>query len=154
MRNIVRCLTKAVAFAAVVVTLSMAAAPARAASDPIRVRLAGTDWLLPFQKTSVTQLYSFAEGAGYPAVETALAGWGDVEADSGHRQQLTAGAAAVLGTSQAVPFVGFQTRLSNKVFDTSNNALLFGVWAGHREDVPHRKRVFNEGGIKVSRPIW
>lgn len=154
MRKIVRSFTKAVSFVALALTLSIAAAPVRAASDPIRVRLAGTDWLLPFQKTSVTQLYSFVEGTGYPAIETTLAGWGDVTADSGHRQQLTFGAAAVLGTSQAVPFVGFQTRLSDKFFDTSNNALLFGVWGGHRDDVPHRKRIINEAGIKVSRPIW
>ncbi len=154
MRKFFRWFTPTAAFAAVAIILSMAAAPARAASDPLRVRLAGTDWILPLQKTSVTQLYSFAEGTGYPAVETVLAGWGDIEADSGHRQQLTAGAAAVLGTSHAVPFIGIQTRLSNKFFDTSNNALLFGVWAGHRDDVPHPKRVFNEAGIKVSRPIW
>jgi hypothetical protein len=121
--------------------------PAFAATDPLAFNLGGTLFILPFQKVSATQLYSFDEGKGFPAAETVLVQRGKV--------QLTFGAAPVLGTSQNVPFVGLQTRLSEKFFDVTNNELLFGVWAGKVSgDEKAGRDAQNVWGIKASIPLW
>lgn len=113
----------------------------KAATDPLSVEIAGTTFILPLQKVDATQLYSFRDKKGYPGAETTLAQRG--------KFKLTFGAAPVLGSSNNVPFVSLQTRLSEAFFDTSNNALLFGIWAGKESG---RKR--GTWGIKASVPLW
>lgn len=116
-----------------------------ALADDVAFRFAGQDFLIPLKVVSGSQLYSFKKGKGYPALETAL--W------SKGKWQAGIGAAAVLGTDINVPFGYLQTRLSAAVFDTSNNDLRFGVWAGKpsgRAD-GEAKWIF---GIKASTPLW
>jgi hypothetical protein len=118
-----------------------------AATNPIAFNLGGTLFVLPFQKVSATQLYSFKEEKGFPAVETVLVSRG--------KAQLTFGAAPVLGSEASVPFVALQTRLSEKFFDTSNNALMFGVWVGQVSgDKAVGRKARNVWGIKASVPLW
>lgn len=114
---------------------------AYAATDPLKVRVGATDFLLPLQKVSGTQLYSFRDKKGYPGLETVV-----VMRGTG---QLTVGAAPVLGTSENVPFVGVQFRLPARFFDLSNNELMFGAWVGRESD---QKRA--TWGIKATIPLW
>lgn len=125
-----------------------------AATEPLSVDIGGTTFLLPFQKVSATQLYSLTDEKGYPGAQTTLAGWGKPNMDGDQKTHLDFGAAPVLGDSHKVPFVSINTRLSEKFFDTSNNALYFGVWGGHRGDVKHRKRLVNEIGLNASAGLW
>lgn len=101
-------------------------APA-AKAEPVSVKLTEeTTLVLPLQVVSVVQLYSPDLGKGFPALETVLA--------SRKTWRLSAGAAPVLGTSENVPFVSLSTRLSPRFFDTSDNDLYFGAWAGKPSD--------------------
>jgi len=114
---------------------------ANASSNAIKARIGETDFILPFQVVNATQLYSLKDGKGYPGAETVLVAHG--------RYQLTAGAAPILGTDVNVPFVGFQHRLNPEIFDTSNNDLQFGVWAGK----PSVGKSWT-WGIKASIQLW
>lgn len=110
-------------------------------AEPIAVELGGNKFILPLQLVSGTQLYSFDEGRGYPALETVLAQRG--------KAQLSVGAAPVLGTSANVPFVALQFRLSEKFFDISDNNVYFGAWVGkpsNQKDAAY--------GILCSVPLW
>lgn len=130
--------------------LSVLALPiflAAAQAEPIAVDLGGNKFILPFQVVNGTQLYSFEEGKGFPGAETVLAVRG--------RYQLSFGAAPVIGTDVNVPFVAIQHRLNPAIFDTSDNELQFGVWAGkpsRRLDGDKRPKWI--WGIKASVPIW
>lgn len=124
-------------------------APVMAGSNPLSVNFGGTTFVLPFQKVSATQLYSSRDKKGYPGAETVLAAWGKKDDAGNQKTQLTFGAAPVLGTSQNVPFIGVQTRLSPKYFDTTNNSILFGVWVGKESN---QKR--STYGVKASVPLW
>lgn len=95
--------------------------PAVQAED-VAFRLGRNDFLVPFKQVDATQLYSFEEGKGFPAVQSILA--------RRKTWQLSVGAAAVLGTGVNVPFVSVATRLSPRFFDTGNNDLYFGIWVG------------------------
>ena len=119
----------------------MAVVPTFAASKPLSVALGAHTFILPLQKVSGTELYSFKDGKGFPALETVLYSY--------QKFQVTFGAAAVLGTTQNVPFLGAQFVLPSKFFDTVNNDLLFGVYAG-KEHEKHGLTV----GIKASKPLW
>lgn len=110
-------------------------------AEPISVDLGGNTFILPLQVVQGTQLYSFEEGRGYPALETVLA--------TRKNFRLTFGAASVLGTSANVPFVSLQTRLSERFFDISDNSLYFGVWVG-RQSRPNETRY----GISAGIPLW
>ncbi len=117
--------------------------PRPAYAEPISVQLSEkTTLVLPLQIVKATQLYDFKEGRGFPAMETVLLKRGDGE--------LTFGAAPVLGSSVNVPFVGLQVKLSDVFFDTSDNDLRFGLWAGRRSDGD--KHVL--WGIKASVALW
>ena len=119
-------------------------APVFAATSPIRFQVGEHSFVLPMQNVSGTQLYSFREGKGFPGLESVIYSY--------KKTQVTAGAAAELGTSKAVPFVGFQFRLPAKFFDTSNNNLYFGAFAAKH---PSRKSWRGvEGGLKASVPLW
>lgn len=115
---------------------------------PISVDLGGNTFILPLQVVNGTELYSLEDGKGYPGGETVLVQRGGGE--------LTFGGAPVLGTSKNVAFFGLQVRLSERFFDVSDNALKFGLYAGHKdgEGEPHRKRIANTWGIKASIPLW
>lgn len=116
-------------------------------SDPIAVSTKVGKFILPLQVVNATQLYSFKEGKGFPAVETVL--W------ARRTFELTGGAAAILGTDTNVPFMGIQTRLSEKFFDTAGNSLRFGFWIGLPSraigDADKPKPVW---GIKSSIALW
>ncbi len=119
----------------------LAVHPLFAATNPIAFKVGQNSFLVPFQKVSGTQLYSFRDGKGFPGLETALYSF--------QKFQVTFGAAATLGTSNAVPFVGAQFTLPARFFDTSNNAILFGGYAAKEEG---RKGFVY--GIKASTPLW
>lgn len=132
-----------------------------ASTTPVAVNLTPSLSLdCPFQKVSATELYSWHEGKGYPAVETVLLDW------QGHKGipistlqgkfniteiQLTFGAAPVIGTSANVPFLAIQTRLPTSLFDISNNSLMFGIWGGHESDKGRHGWIY---GIKSSIPLF
>lgn len=131
---------------ALAILVGLAAGPRPAYATDIALDTAVGTFILPFQVVNGTQLYSFKEGKGYPGAETVLWRKGKFQA--------TFGAAPVLGTDTNVPFVGVQTRLSPVVFDTSNNELQFGAFAGkpsRRNDPDKPRWVF---GIKASIPLW
>lgn len=127
--------------AAVVLSAAFGPRPAYAATNPLHITIGGTDFVLPLQKVSGTQLYSFRDKKGYPGLETVIV--------SRSRAELSIGAAPVLGTSFNVPFVAFQFRLPRRFFDVSNNDLMFGAWVGQESD---KKRT--TWGIKASVPLW
>lgn len=130
------------ALSAVVVAFSaFAFGPRPAYAESISTNLGGNTFVLPFQEVNATQLYSFEDGKGYPGLETVLARRG--------RYQLTFGAAPVLGTSVNVPFVALQHRLNPSIFDTSNNDLQFGLWAGK----PSEGKSWT-WGVKASTALW
>ncbi len=132
--------------------LLMAVVAGSVKAEPVKFRVnSKTTVVVPFQVVNVTQLYSFDLGRGFPAAETPLFLFGSRE-----RAQFTFGAAPKFETSSDMPFVGLQTRLSDRIFDTSDNEVFFGVYAGHREGegVEHPKRVFNDVGIKASVAFW
>lgn len=110
-------------------------------AEPISMNVGENTFILPLQVVQGTQLYSFEEGRGYPALETVLA--------TRKNYRVTFGAAAVLGTSANVPFVSFQTRLSEKFFDISDNNLYFGIWVG-RQSRPNETR----WGVSAGIPLW
>lgn len=134
---------KKLGLVALVLTTIFAAGPrpAYAATNPLAARFGQHVFLVPFQKVSGTQLYSFHDGKGFPGLETALYSF--------QKFQVTFGAAATLGTSSAVPFLGAQFTLPARFFDTSNNALLFGAYAAREQG---RKGL--TVGIKASTPLW
>lgn len=115
--------------------------PLFAATNPIAFRLGQNTFLLPFQKVGGTQLYSFRDGKGFPGLETSLYTY--------QKFSLTFGAAAVLGQSTAVPFLGAQFVLPSRFFDTQNNDLLFGGYVAKEQG---RKGL--TVGIKCSKPLW
>src|SRR3990167_5975275 len=119
----------------------MATQPPKVEVKTVKVDTGFGSFYLPFQVVNGTQLYSFKDGRGYPGAETVLA--------SCWRYQLTAGAAPVLGTDVNVPFVAIQHRLNPNIFDTSDNELQFGVWAG-KPSVGKRWTL----GVKASVPLW
>lgn len=110
-------------------------------AGPISVDVGGNIFYLPFQVVNGTQLYSVKDGKGYPGAETVLARRG--------RYRVTFGAAPVLGTSNNVPFLAVQGRLSPVLFDTSDNDLQFGLWAGK----PSQGKEWT-WGIKCSAQLW
>lgn len=110
-------------------------------AEDVAFRAGGADFLVPLKIVSATQLYSFKEGKGFPALETTL-----IEK---RRFKFSAGAAAELGTSVNVPFVAFSTRLSRSFFDTANNQLYFGVWVGKPSD---KKGAI--WGLAASTELW
>lgn len=110
-------------------------------AEPLAVDIGGLKFIVPLQKVDAIQLYSFRDRKGYPAAQSVLIEKG--------KFQFAAGAAAVLGTSENVPFVSLQTRLSESFFDTSDNALWFGLWIGqesHQKDSTY--------GISASISLW
>jgi hypothetical protein len=111
-------------------------------ADPLSVKLSEkTTMILPLQIVSGVQLYSPEEGKGFPGVETVLLQrltW-----------RLSVGAAPILGTDVNVPFASVATKLSPKFFDTSNNDLYFGVWAGKPSNGKHV--IF---GVSASVALW
>lgn len=124
-----------------VVLLAFLPCLSQAATNPLAVHFGGHAFLVPLQTFGATQLYSFRDGKGFPGLETAVYTF--------KKFQVTFGAAATLGTSNAVPFVGAQFTLPAKFFDTKNNSLLFGVYAGKEQG---RKGL--TVGIKASQPLW
>lgn len=110
-------------------------------AEPVSVTLGRNTFILPLQVVSGVQLYSIDEGKGYPALETVLVERGDFH--------FSVGAAPVLGTNANVPFASVQTRLSPKLFDTNNNDLFFGVWAGK----PSNQKDW-AWGLSCSVEIW
>lgn len=112
-----------------------------ARADDTLVRLPWVELKLPLREVSATELYSFEEGKGYPAVETILATTKDV--------RWTAGVAAQLGTSVNVPFGGLELRLSRRFFQVDDNDLYFGVWAGRPSD--RREWIW---GLKASTKLF
>lgn len=125
----------------VVLFAVLASAHAFAATNPLSIQVGAHTFVLPLQKVSGTELYSFRDGKGFPALETVLYNY--------KKFQVTFGAAAVLGTTQNVPFLGAQFVLPTKFFDTTNNDLLFGAYAGKE----HGKKGLTVG-IKASKPLW
>lgn len=118
-----------------------------AKAESVLFRFGENVFNIPLKVVHATELYSFADGVGYPAAHSVL--W------ERKTLQFTVGAAAVLGTSTHVPFVSLQTRLSEKFFDISDNGLYFGAWAGHRTgDVDNSKRLINSWGINASTKLW
>lgn len=93
-----------------------------AAPQDVAFRFGRNDFIVPLREVEATQLYSFKEGKGYPAVESVFA--------RRKTWKLSVGAAAELGTGVNVPFLSVSTRLSDKFFDTGNNDLYFGAWVG------------------------
>ena len=126
-----------------VLMMLSASISAAAATNPVKVHVAGTDWILPLQKVQAVQLYSVTDKKGYPGVETVIASWNK---DNAH---LTLGAAPVLGTSQNVPFASLSFRLPSRFFDTSNNTLMFGAFIGKEADKPHATV-----GVAASIALW
>ena len=121
--------------------VTLSACCSYAATKPISIQVGQHSFILPFQKVTATQLYSFRDGKGFPGLETVLYSY--------QKFQVTFGAAAVLGESKDVPFAGAQFTLPSALFDTGNNSLLFGVYAG--------KETGKKGltvGIKASTPLW
>lgn len=132
---------------AVLAGLAMGPRPAYAATDPIRFEFdGGHALLLPLQNVSGTELYSLRAGKGYPALESVL------YTTPRRKFQITAGAAAELGTSHAVPFAGAQAKLPQRFFDTSNNDLFFGVAVAKHTDVKSWRGV--EVTLKASKALW
>ncbi len=135
---------------ALILFLAVALAPVlvpTVRAEEIKIDTAAGAFILPFQIVKGTQLYSFAEGKGFPGAETVL--W------KGGRYEATFGAAPVIGTETNVPFFGIQHRLNPAIFDISNNELEFGVWVGkpsHRLNDQQRPRWV--WGIKASVPLW
>lgn len=123
--------------------------PLFAAVHPLTIYAGGTDFTLPLQKVKVTQLYSARDKKGYIGVETVLAGWGSRDEAGDQKVELTFGAAPVIGAASNVPFVGLQARLPARLFDVSNNSLMFGAWAGKESD---KKRYTY--GLKASVALW
>ena len=122
--------------------------PAYASSDPIRFEFAGGHaLLLPLQNVAGTELYSFKQGKGFPALESVL------YMTPSRKFNITAGAAAELGTTSAVPFAGFGFRLPQRFFDTSNNDLYFGAAFAKPKDGPKSWRGV-EVTLKASKPLW
>lgn len=122
-------------------------APAAHGATPLQVETAAGTFILPLQVAKVTELYSFKEGRGFPALETVLWTKGTWEA--------TGGAAAVIGTDVNVPFLGVQKKLSARFFDTSNNDIRFGAWVGkpsQRLEPDAKARWI--WGVKASVPLW
>lgn len=125
--------------------------PAYAATKPLGIQFGGGHLLeLPFQNMNGTELYSVREGKGYPALESVL------YQSPRRRTQVSIGAAAELGASKAVPFVGAQLRLPEKFFDTSNNDLFFGVAAAKHFGPETRFKSWRgvELTLKASKPLW
>ena len=110
-------------------------------AEPVSVNLGENTFILPLQVVQGVQLYSPELGKGFPGLETVLVKRGDIV--------LSAGAAPVLGTSVNVPFVALSTKLSPRFFDTSNNDLYFGVWAGRASNMD--REIF---GISCSVELW
>jgi len=111
-------------------------------AEPVSVKLSEkTTLILPLQVVQGVQLYCPEEGKGFPGLETVL-----VERLT---WRLSAGAAPILGTGVNVPFMSVATRLSPKFFDTTDNSLYFGVWAGKPSNGKHV--IF---GISASVSLW
>lgn len=110
-------------------------------AEPVSVRVGENTFVLPLQVVSGVQLYSPELGKGFPGLETVLA--------QRKTWRLSAGAAPVLGTGVNVPFVSVSTRLSPRFFDTADNALYFGGWAGWPSD--KSRAVF---GLSASVALW
>lgn len=91
-------------------------------AETLSVNILGLDWLLPFQETNASQLYSFEEGRGFAAIETNLAKRGD--------GALVFGGATSTAGSPAFPYIGVNIRLPSPPFDISDNELTFGPWIG------------------------
>ena len=122
--------------------------PAYASNDPIRFEFAGGHaLLLPLQNVAGTELYSFRQGKGFPALESVL------YATPSRRFNISAGAAAELGTSHAVPFAGIGFRLPQRFFNTDNNDLYFGAAFAKPSDAPKSWRGV-EVTLKASKPLW
>lgn len=133
---------KVLSLLAVTVTLAtLGFGPRPAYAEPISVDMGGNKFILPFQVVDGVQLYSLDEGRGYPAAQTVLVQRGDA--------QLSFGGAPILGTSENVPFVGLQVRLSEKFFDIGNNSLRFGAFVGWPSN--QSKATY---GILASVPLW
>jgi hypothetical protein len=110
-------------------------------AEDVAVRLGESDFIIPLKQVDATQLYSFKEGKGYPAVESVLA--------RRKTWKLSVGAAAELGKGVNVPFVSASTRLSPIFFDTGNNDLYFGLWVGNPS---HGDKVI--WGLSASTALW
>ncbi len=132
-------------FLAVVLLGALAGA---AKAEPIQFTTGGGHaFVLPLQSVSGTQLYSFREGKGFPALESVL------YVSPRKKFQATFGAAAELGRSVAVPFAGAQWRLSERFFDTSDNDLYFGLaLAKHPDSAKSWRGV--EVTLKASTALW
>jgi hypothetical protein len=133
---------------AAMIGLATLCVKAEAATDPIRFEFGGGHaLLLPLQNVNGTEVYSFREGKGFPAIESVL------YTTPSRKFQVTAGAAAELGTSHAVPFAGAQFRLPQRFFDTSNNDLYFGFAVAKHPDAAKSWRGV-EVMLKASTALW
>ena len=133
----------------VVLFLLGSVVPLFAATKPIAVDLAGTTFVLPFQKVEAVQLYSVSAKQGYVGAQTVLAAWGSADKNGDRKAALSFGAAPVIGTSENVPFASLMFRLPARFFDLSNNSLMFGAFAGKESNKPHATV-----GIAASVSLW
>lgn len=136
---------------ALAVLAGFAAGPRPAYADDIAFQFAnGHNIVVPFRQVSFTELYSLREGKGFPAVESVLF------LSARKKFQGTFGAAAELGVSKAVPFLGANWRLTERLFDTSNNLLYFGFAAAKRFDQDPRNKSWRgvEITLKASHPLF
>lgn len=97
-------------------------------------------FIAPLQVVNVTQMYSFEDEHGFTGAQTPIVSRGNVD--------LTIGAATGYSAGVQFPFIGLQTRLGMP-FDTSNNALKFGVFVGRDYDAKDTKL-----GLLASIPLW
>lgn len=134
-------IVKALITALGITFICMARSNVFAATNPIAFRVGAHSFILPFQKVSGTELYSFQDEKGFPGLETVLYSY--------QKFQVSFGAAAVLGSSKDVPFIGAQFRLPSSLFDVSNNDLLFGAFLG--KESGHKGLIL---GLKASTKLW
>lgn len=120
-----------------------------ASTNPVSFNAFGTTWVLPLQKVQAVQLYSVSDKKGYPGAETVLAAWGSMDNYGNRKASLSFGASPVLGTSQNVPFASLKFRLPARLFDTTNNSIMFGAFVGKESNKPHATY-----GVSASIQLW
>jgi hypothetical protein len=131
-----------------VLMVVMASSSAFAFENSLSFKAGNHAFTVPFKQLDVTQLYSFKEGKGFPALQT-------VVYDYKARAHVAFGAAPVIGSSNAVPFVSGQVLLSKGIFDPSVGPMWLGVWVGKQFksaalDQPEKTM----WGINASVALW
>lgn len=119
-------------------------------ADDIAFKVGRHSIIIPFKQVSATELYSFREGKGFPALESVVF--------LSHRKKFqgTIGAAAELGASKAVPFLGANWRLPESLFDLKNNQFYFGAAIAKRFDDDPKYKSWRgiEVTLKASHALW